>query len=243
MNDPANSDLLWSKIHLAEGRLFAATEAFWGHPEIGAMLPDFLVQAFHVMRCGFSLMSVAGERALRLQDDPVAIDLAAYLQVHLEEELGHDQWMLDDIQTLGLSEREVLQTPPCAAVVELIGKQYFWIMQGHPVAVMGYLTLLDGYAPVAEQLEEIRLRTGAPASAFRCLKSHAEDDPSHLADLNGTLDRMDLTVEHSRVVGLSAFSAIECLASLLEELAAKHRGRAVARTANRHAQEPLHAGA
>lgn len=239
MKDPANSDLLWGKIHLAEGRLFAASDAFWGHQEIGSLLPAFLVQAFLVMRCGFSLMSVAGERALRLPNDPVAVDLAAYVQVHLEEELGHDQWMLDDIQTLGLSEQEVLQAQPCAAVVELIGRQYFWIMHGHPVAIMGYLTLMEGYAPLADQLEEIRLRTGAPATAFRCLKSHAEDDPSHLADLNSTLDRMDLSVDQSRIVGMCAFSAIECVANLFEELVATHLDRPAVRSRG----EPLHAGA
>lgn len=225
MKYPTNSDLLWGKIHLAEGRLFAATEAFWNHPDIGALLPQFLVQAFLSMRCGFSLMSVARERALSQPEDTVATDLAAYLRVHLEEELGHDQWMLDDIMTLGLSEQEVLQAQPCAALVQLVGAQYFWIMHGHPVAVMGYLTLMEGYAPLADQLEEIRLRTGAPATAFRCLKSHAEDDPSHLADLNGTLDRMDLGAAQTRVVGLCAFSAIESLAELFEELTARHMNR------------------
>jgi hypothetical protein len=239
MKDPTNSDLLWCKIHLAEGRLFAATDAFWTHPDIGALLPEFLVQAHRVMRCGFSLMAVARERALSQPNDPVAVDLAAYLQMHLEEELGHDQWLLDDILTLGLSAQEVLMAPPCAALVELVGAQYFWILHGHPVAIMGYLTLMEGYAPLADQLEDIRVRSGAPATAFRCLQLHAEDDPSHLADLNRTLDRMNLSVEQSRVIGLCAFSAIECIAALFEELLTNHRNR----TTVRSPREPLHARA
>jgi Iron-containing redox enzyme len=239
MKGPTNSDVLWGKIHLAEGRLFAATDVFWNHPDLASLLPEFLVQAHFMMRCGFTLMSVARKRALDQPEDPVAVDLAAYLQVHLEEEWGHDQWLLDDILTLGLGEQEVLQAQPCEALIGLVGTQYFWIMQVHPVAVMGYLTLMEGYAPLAEQLEEIRLRTGAPTTAFRCLKAHAEDDPAHLADLNRTLDSMDLSPEQARAVGLCAFAAIEGLATMFEELLEKHLERSVVGSS----RELLHARA
>jgi hypothetical protein len=87
------------------------------------------------------------------------------------------------------------------------------------VAVMGYLILMEGYAPVTSQLEDIRVRSGAPTTAFRCLKRHADDDPAHLAELNRTLDHMNLGVEQARAVGMCAFAAIEGLAEMFEELA------------------------
>ncbi len=218
MEGPTNSEALWGKIHLAEGRLFAATHVFWNHSELAVLLPRFLIQAHILMRSGLTLMSVARERALAQSGDSVARDLAAYLQVHLEEELGHDLWLFDDIRTLGIEEREILQAQPCAAVVELVGAQYFWMMQVHPVAIMGYLVLMEGYAPLAAQLEDIRVRTGAPVSAFRCLMRHADDDPEHLADLNRVLDGMTLSVEQARAVGMCAFAAIEGLSAMFEEL-------------------------
>jgi hypothetical protein len=103
---------------------------------------------------------------------------------------------------------------------------------------MSYLILMEGYAPLAEQLDDIQVRSGAPATAFRCLKSHGEDDPSHLADLNATLDRMDLTPEESRLLGLCAFSVIDSLAALFEELLRNHRDGSFVRST----REPLHAG-
>lgn len=218
MNAPTNSELLWGKIRLAEGRLFAATHTFWNHPDLPELLPRFLIQTHCLMRSGLTMMAVAIERAHHLPEDPVARDLASYLDVHLQEELGHDAWLLDDIRTLGFEEQDVVRAQPCAASVALVGSQYFWMMHVHPVAIMGYLILMEGYAPVVSQLEEIRVRSGAPESAFRCLRRHAEDDPAHLADLNCALDRMSLSIEQARAVGMCAFAAIEGLAAMFEEL-------------------------
>lgn len=218
MKGPPNSEILWGKIRLAERRLFAVTHVFWNHSALPILLPKFLIQAHIIMRSGLTLMTVARERAVALPDDEVARALALYLQVHLEEEVGHDLWLLDDIRTLGFTEQEVLRTQPCAASISLVGAQYFWMTHVHPVAIMGYLILMEGYAPLASQLEDIRTRSGAPASAFRCLKRHAEDDPEHLADLNRTLDAVDLSTEQARAVGMCAFAAIEGLSSMFEEL-------------------------
>lgn len=219
MQAPTNSEILWHKIHLAEGRLFAATHVFWNHPDLALLFSQFLIQAHCLTRNGLTLMAVARDRArLAAPDDEVARNLADYLQVHLEEELGHDLWLLDDIRSLGFEEQAVLQAQPCAALIDLIGAQYFWMMHVHPVAIMGYLILMEGYAPLASQLEDIKERTGAPASAFRCLKRHADDDPEHLADLNRTLDSMNLNVEQARAVGMCAFAAIDGLAAMFEEL-------------------------
>lgn len=218
MPGPTNSEVLWMKIHLAERRLFSATHVFWNDSELALLLPRFLIQAHCIMRSSLTLMAVARDRALSLPEDETARHLAAYLQVHLEEELGHDLWLLDDICSLGFTEREVLKAQPCASLIALLGAQYFWIMHVHPVAIMGYLILAEGYAPLNSQLDEIRIRSGVPASAFRCLKKHADDDPSHLADLNRTLDTMNLSTEQARAVGMCAFAAIEGLAAMFEEL-------------------------
>jgi hypothetical protein len=217
-----HSDVLWSKIRLAEGRLVSASNHFWTHPDLATHLPDFLVQLHRVMRSGISLMRTARDRALMLPDDAVAAQAAAYLEMHIDEEKDHDQWLLDDIATLGIPAEDVFRTTPLPSVVSLLGAQYFWMLHIHPVTVFGYLIVLEGYPPIVEQLEEIRIRTGLPATAFRCLKSHAEDDPDHIAALNRTLDSMPLTQEQTKFLALSAFHTIDAVASILEELIEAH---------------------
>jgi hypothetical protein len=71
-------------------------------------------------------------------------------------------------------------------------------------------------------LEQIKRNTGLPASAFRCLISHAEDDPDHIAHLNQTLDNMPLTPDQSKYIALSAFHTIDAVASILEQLLEMH---------------------
>lgn len=224
-----SSDILWAKIRLAEARMFAATHMFWNHPELPRLFPAFLMQIFCVMRGGLGLMSAALDRARVLPEDPVASRLASYLQVHIEEEKDHDLWLLEDICSLGYRKCEVLEAPPCTATINLIGSQHFWMNHVHPVAVMGYLILMEGYAPLPAQLQEIQARSGAPATAFRCLLRHAEDDPGHLADLNQTLDAMQLTGEQAHAVAMCSFAAIENTAAMLEELVEANTGPAAAR--------------
>ncbi len=218
----SHSDVLWSKIRLAESRLNAATYSFWNHPDLPELLPGFLVQLHRVMQGGIGLMRTARDRALSLADDPVAAIVAPYLTQHIDEEKDHDAWLLDDIGTIGISPGEVATATPLPSVVSLLGAQYFWTLHVHPVAVFGYLVVLEGKPPVAAQLEAIRLRSGLPATAFRCLHAHAENDPHHIADLNRTLDSMPLTAEQEKCIALSAFHTIDAVSSIFEELLEQH---------------------
>ena len=218
----SNSDVLWSKIRLAEDRLHSVTSEFWSHPDLAEILPAFLVQLHRVMKGGIVLMRLARDRALSAPDDPVAAIVAKYLEEHIVEEQDHDAWLLDDIGTLGISPEQVAGATPLASVVSLLGAQYFWALNIHPVSVFGYLIVLEGKPPVASELEAIRRRTGLPATAFRCLVEHADNDPHHIADLNRTLDRMPLTEEQKKYVALSAFHTIDAVASVLEELMSLH---------------------
>ncbi|HEX7158005.1 MAG TPA: hypothetical protein VF214_03240, partial [Edaphobacter sp.] len=115
-----------------------------------------------------------------------------------------------------------LEATPLNSVVSLLGAQYFWSLNIHPVTAFGYLIVLEGKPPVAEQLEAIRRRTGLPATAFRCLEAHAENDPHHIADLNRTLDSMPLTATQQKFLALSAFHTIDTVASVFEEIIAQH---------------------
>jgi len=222
MPPSSHSDLLWAKIRLAEERLNSASDQFWLHPDLAELMPVFLIQLHRVMQGGLNLMKTARDRALSLTNDPVAKIVASYLDQHILEEQDHDDWLLDDIRTLGISPSEVAETTPLSSVVSLLGAQYFWALHIQPVTVFGYLIVLEGYPPLTEQLEDIRKRTRLPATAFRCLIAHADNDPHHIADLNRTLDSMPLNTEQQKYIALSAFHTIDAVASVFEEILALH---------------------
>jgi pyrroloquinoline quinone (PQQ) biosynthesis protein C len=196
------SRILRAKIDLAEDRLHAASYRLWSHPELAELFPLFLIQLYHVVRGGLDLMAFAAGRAEAMPGDAAAAIAAAYLRHHIEEEADHAGWLLRDLAVLGITEEQVLRAEPLPAVVSLI--------------------VLEGSPPLVAQLDAIQKRTGLHPDAFLCLRSHAEDDPAHLADLNETFDRMPLTDEQQRTVALSAFQTIDDVASLLDQLVNLH---------------------
>jgi hypothetical protein len=216
---PSHSTTLWRKIRLAEGRLDASARAFWTHPRLGAFFPEFLFALYSSMRSTVPLMEEARDRAQHMASgDPVAALTAEYLTQHIEEELHHDEWLLEDMVAMGIDGSAVLSRIPPGSIASLVGAQYYWIYHVHPVALFGYLAVLEGNPPSVQQLSVIQARHELPSAAFRTLIEHAEMDLEHLEGLNQTIDRMPLEERHSSLLALSAFQTIDNLSCVFEEL-------------------------
>lgn len=192
---------------------------FWTRDDLAVLLPRFFQDLYSTMHCSMSLMHVGCERA-RLQSisDPVAARLVEYLTIHIKEEAHHEEWLLDDLDAIGMDRKQVVVRPPSMAVAALVGSQYCWIEHAHPVALLGYLIVLEGTPPTAAHLRDIQERTGFRPEAFRCLLEHADQDPHHIAELNELLDTLPLRPYHSSLIAMSAFQTIEMLARLFEDL-------------------------
>lgn len=150
--------------------------------------------------------------------DPVAARTADYMARHIEEELHHDEWLLEDMLASGIERSSILSRIPPASIASLVGSQYYWIYHAHPVALFGYLVVLEGNPPSVQQLNAIQYRHGLPTAAFRTLIEHAETDLDHLEGLNHALDQMPLQEQHSALIALSAFQTIDKLSCVFEEL-------------------------
>jgi hypothetical protein len=164
-------------------------------------------------------MDTARTQALKIAErDPVAASVAAYFEKHIDEELHHDEWLLDDLEALGWDRATVVARPPSPTVAGVVGAQYYWIFHYHPVALLGYTMLLEGYPPTPTDVADLMARTGYGPDAFRTMSAHAELDPGHADELADTIDGLILTPEQSTVLGLSAMSTAHGLARVLDEL-------------------------
>jgi hypothetical protein len=165
------------------------------------------------------LTEAALTRSRELVDvDAVAAPLSAYLEEHVEEELDHDETLLDDIELLGFDRGSVVARMPSPAVAALVGSQYYWIFHYHPVAFLGFVALMEGYPPTPELIETLIARTGFPAEAFRTYIEHGELDPRHREHLDRTIESLPLTGEHESAIGLSAIASAGLAARALAEL-------------------------
>ena len=164
------------------------------------------------------LTEAALARARELDGDPLAEPLARYLEEHVDEELGHDETLLGDLELLGFDRATVLGRMPPPSVAALVGGQYYWIHHHHPVAFLGYVALMEGYPPTPELIDELIERSGHPRAAFRTYVEHAELDPGHRDHLDRTVDSLPLDDSHEAVLGISAIATAALAATSLEEL-------------------------
>jgi Iron-containing redox enzyme len=210
---------LRAKLELALPMLVAASRQFLDHPRITELYPAYLRTSHWIIRASVPLMETALERAQAMAaEDPAAAGLAEYLDHHVDEELGHDEWLLEDLEALGEARADVLAEPPSAAVASLVGAPYYWILHYHPVAVLGYIALLEGYPPTIAEVDLLMKRTGYGRDAFRTLIRHAELDPLHRDDLDQAIDRLPLAPEHTAVMGACGLHTVEAFTRVLGEL-------------------------
>jgi hypothetical protein len=107
---------------------------------------------------------------------------------------------------------------PSLHVAHLIGAHYYWVRHVHPVAMLGYLAVLEGNPPEVDQLADYQRRTGLPREAFRTLIKHGHLDQHHRDDLNDTLDALPLERRHHELISMSAFHTIDLVSLSLEEI-------------------------
>jgi len=213
------------KLRLVVPPLVDAGARLIAHPRVRDLYPEYLFTSHCVIRASVPLMETARDRArAEAARDPVCALIAPYLEEHIGEEADHDAWLLDDLEVVGRPRAEVLARPPVPAVAALVGAQYYWVLHHHPVALLGYIGLLEGFPPSPGMIEDLRARTGYPADAFRTLVAHAELDPRHGDELFELVDTLPLTPEQSAVMGLSAMHSVQMYARALEDVIADVEG-------------------
>ncbi len=218
MNNLSHSRRLRNKILLTRGEMDAAAKALWTHPRLREIYPEFLFRNHAVIRSSVPLMQAAAAACeKRLGSDPLAEGMLAYFKKHIPEETGHDDWVLDDLQALGFRREDVLKRIPPPSAAALAGAQYYWIRHFHPVALLGFIAVLEGTPPDVEFFENLADRIGLPRRAFSNLLLHGRLDPQHRNDLDHTLDALPLDENHHSIMGVSAFQTISLLTRVVDE--------------------------
>lgn len=113
------------------------------------------------------------------------------LYERIEEEKGHEIWVLEDVEAIGGDVAAVKATPPSAAVQGMMAFNYYAAERMHPCSVLGMLYMLEVVASVygGKASESIAAALGreVQAGGFRFLSSHASMDVVHMAKLNRLL--------------------------------------------------------
>jgi len=113
----------------------------------------------------------------------------------IEEEKGHETWVLEDIEAIGGDVAGARAHPPSAPVQAMIAFNYFGAERVHPCSVLGMLYMLEVVSSVyGGRVSDSIARTlgrNVDAGGFRFLTSHATMDLDHMAKLNKLMKKID----------------------------------------------------
>jgi pyrroloquinoline quinone (PQQ) biosynthesis protein C len=159
----------------------------------------FLHDLFHIVWHFCPVMSAA---AARCDDRFRGVRLELFERI--EEEKGHEQWVLQDIEAVGGDVQAAHTAPPSAATQAMIGFNYYAADRVHPCAVLGMLYTLEVISSVygGRVSESIATALGrdTEGGGFKFLSSHATLDVDHMAKLNRLLKTIEDVDAQSAIV-------------------------------------------
>ena len=117
-----------------------------------------------------------------------------FLYEHMHEESGHEQWVANDLEAVGVSQTIILAHRPLPHTLTLVGYNHWAADSRDPCSVLGMMYTLEVIASVyggtfAEAIRGSLLLEGDRGVSF--ISSHATMDAEHMAELRLVLNTVD----------------------------------------------------
>jgi pyrroloquinoline quinone (PQQ) biosynthesis protein C len=157
----------------------------------------FLTQAYHHVKHTVPLLMAVGAR---LPEDKEW--LRAAVAEYIEEEMGHQEWILDDIAACGHDGDAVRMSQPGPATELMVAYAYDTIHRVDPIGFFGMVHVLEGASMTTADAaaDAIRDALGLPERAFRYLRSHGALDVEHCAFFETLMERITDRSQQDRII-------------------------------------------
>jgi pyrroloquinoline quinone (PQQ) biosynthesis protein C len=116
------------------------------------------------------------------------------LNEYIEEETGHEAWILDDIVACGGDRSHAEHSQPAPATELMVAYAYDTIARGNPLGFFGMVHVLEGTSVSLALMaaDAIQSTLALPDAAFGYLRSHGTLDlehTDHFESLMGSIER------------------------------------------------------
>jgi pyrroloquinoline quinone (PQQ) biosynthesis protein C len=161
-----------------------------------ALYRAFLGQAYHHVKYTVPLLMAVGSR---LGDDKAW--LRSEIVHYVEEENGHEQWILDDIEAAGGDRVAAAAAAPHVETDAMVAYAWDVAMRRNPAGFFGMVYVLEGtsIALALEAASRVQSALALPDRAFSYLRSHGTLDREHVQHLAGILGRLDSPEDRAAV--------------------------------------------
>ena len=124
---------------------------------------------------------------------------------YIEEERGHDRWILNDIAACGADSAAVEAGEPNFYTEVMVSYAWDSVMRGNPASFFGMVLVLEGTSvnlatPMAQL---IRQRLQLPEQAMSYLTSHGSLDQEHIQFFAKLMDQLSDPVDQQAVIHMA----------------------------------------
>lgn len=157
----------------------------------------FLTEAYHHVKHTVPLLMAVGSRLSSAQEY-YRVAVAEYI----EEELGHQEWVLNDLAATGADKELVRDGQPRLATELMVAYAYDTVLRGNPLAFFGMVLVLEGTSVnlATGAAEIIQQQLQLPNKAFSYLRSHGSLDIEHLSFFEKLMDTISDAADQQAIV-------------------------------------------
>jgi pyrroloquinoline quinone (PQQ) biosynthesis protein C len=154
----------------------------------------FLCQAYHHVKHTVPLLMATGARLPESQEW-----LRAAVAEYIEEEIGHQEWILNDIAACGFDKEKARCSMPNFATEIMVAFAYDTAQRGNPVGFFGMVQVLEGTSiQMADRVaDSVQQTLRLPDQAFTYLRSHGKLDQDHVQFFRDLVNRFDSTSQQT----------------------------------------------
>ena len=157
----------------------------------------FLQQAFHHVKHTVPLLMATGSRLPESKEW-----LRNAVAEYIEEELGHQEWILNDIEACGYDKEQFRSSRPNFSTELMVSYAYDCVARKNPLCFFGMVHVLEGTSVAmadgaADMISQV---LNLPEEAFSYLRSHGSLDQEHVKFFAGLMDRIDDPAEQQVII-------------------------------------------
>ncbi|MBR9790245.1 MAG: iron-containing redox enzyme family protein [Gammaproteobacteria bacterium] len=177
----------------------------------------FLREAYHHVKHTVPLLMATGA-ALPESKEWLREAVGEYI----EEEMGHQEWILNDLATCGVDKETVRHGQPSAATELMVAYAYDAVRRKNPLCFFGMVFVLEGtsIALADNAAAMIRKTLDLPGGAFSYLRSHGSLDQEHIVFFRDLMNKIDDKAEQDLIIH-SARMFFQLYANIFRTLACK----------------------
>ena len=148
---------------------------------------EFLTQAYHHVKYTVPLLMACGS-LLSEEYEWLRVAIGEYI----EEEMGHQEWILNDIYALGGDKEAIRVSRPNIETEVMVSYAWDTIHRVNPIGFFGMVFVLEGtsIALATQAAESIKKKNNLGNEAFSYLNSHGSLDIEHVAFFENLMNKV-----------------------------------------------------